>query len=96
MSPEMIAIIAVGVALAGLVLKGQHGLGKRVDEIRRDTGEVRKDIAGLDTRLRAVETGLAELRGRFDGMDGQLAFLRDYITGRNERTGEPVESGADE
>ncbi len=94
MSPEMIAIIAVGVALAGLVLKGQHGLGKRVDEIRRDTGELRKDIAGLDTPLRAVETGLAELRGRFDGMDGQLAFLRDYITGRNERAGEPVESGA--
>ena len=96
MSPEMITIIAVGVALAGLVLKGQHGLGKRVDEIRRDTGELRKDIAGLDTRLRAVETGLAELRGRFDGMDGQFAFLRDYITGRNERAGEPVESGADE
>lgn len=96
MSPEMITIIAVGVALAGLVLKGQHGLGKRVDEIRRDTGELRKDIAGLDTRLRAVETGLAELRERFDGMDGQLAFLRDYITGRNERTGEPVESGAGE
>ncbi len=96
MSPEMITIIAVGVALAGLVLKGQHGLGKRVDEIRKDTGELRKDIAGLDTRLRAVETGLAELRGRFDGMDGQLAFLRDYITGRNERAGVPVESGADE
>ena len=96
MSPEMITIIAVGVALAGLVLKGQHGLGKRVDEIRKDTGELRKDIAGLDTRLRAVETGLAELRGRFDGMDGQLAFLRDYITRRNERAGEPVESGADE
>ena len=96
MSPEMITIIAVGVALAGLVLRGQHGLGKRVEELRQNIDGLRKDIAGLDTRLRAVETGLAELRGRFDGMDGQLAFLRDYITGRNERAGEPVESGADE
>ena len=86
MSPEMIAIVAVGVALAGLMLRGQHGLDKRVDDLRND-------IAGLDTRLRAVEGGLAELRGRFDGMDSQLGFLRDYITGRNER---PGTEGADD
>lgn len=96
MSPEMITIIAVGVALAGLVLKGQHGLGIRVDELRQNIDGLRKDTAGLYTRLRAVEKGLAELRGRFNGMDGQLAFLRDHITGRNEPAGEPVESGADE
>ena len=42
------------------------------------------DIAGLDARLRSVETGLAELRG-------QMAMVRDYIMGRNLR-----EPGADE
>ncbi len=90
MSPEMIAILAVGVALAGLMLRGQHGLGKRVDELRGDldkrVGELRGDIAGLDARLRSVETGLAEVRG-------QLTMVRDYITGRNLREPEP---GADE
>ena len=49
MSPETIAILAVGVALAGLMLRGQYSLDKRVDELRRD-------IAGLDARLRSVET----------------------------------------
>ncbi len=104
MSAEMIAILAVGVALAGLVLRGQHGLGRRVDELREDLGALRADldrrvgelredlgtlrgdIAGLDARLRGVETGLAEVRG-------QLTMVRDYITGRNLREAEP---GAEE
>ena len=90
MSPEMIAILAVGVALAGLMLRGQHGLDRCVDELRKDldqrVGELRGDIAGLDARLRSVETGLAEVKG-------QLTMVRDYITGRNLR--EP-EAGADE
>ena len=101
MSPEMIAILAVGVALAGLMLRGQHGLGRRLDELRGDldkrvgelredldrrVGELRGDIAGLDARLRSVETGLAEVKG-------QLTMVRDYITGRNLREPEP---GADE
>ena len=84
MSPETIAILAVGVALAGLMLRGQHSLDRRVDELRRDLDKLRGDIAGLDARLRSVETGLAELRG-------QMAMVRDYIMGRNLR-----EPGADE
>ena len=81
MSPELIAIVAVGVALAGLMLRGQHSLDRRVDELR-------KDIAGLDTRLRTVETGLAEIKG-------QLTIVRDYIAGRN-LPPETAELGADE
>ena len=81
MSPEMIAIIATGVALAGLMLRGQHGLDKRVDELR-------KDIAGLDQRLRAVETGLAEVKG-------QLTIVRDYIRGRNAPSAEASEAPAE-
>ncbi|MYE02011.1 MAG: hypothetical protein F4Y03_12190 [Alphaproteobacteria bacterium] len=69
----MIAILAVGVALAGLMLRGQHSLDKRVDELRSD---LTLRIDGLDARLRSVETGLAEVKG-------QLAIVRDYITGRN-------------
>lgn len=86
MSPELIAILAVGVALAGLMLRGQHGLDKRVDELRRD---LTSRIDGLDARLRSVETGLAEVKG-------QLTIVRDYITGRNARGPEANEAGADE
>ena len=86
----MIAILAVGVALAGLMLRGHYGLSRRVDELRGDldkrVGELRGDIAGLGARLRSVETGLAEVTG-------QLTMVRDYITDRNLREAEP---GADE
>ncbi|MYE01227.1 MAG: hypothetical protein F4Y03_08090 [Alphaproteobacteria bacterium] len=56
--------------------------------LRADIRDLRRDLSArmdsLEARLRAVETGLAELRGRLDGMDSQLAFLRDYITRRND------------
>lgn len=73
MSPELIAILAVGVALAGLILNGLKGVNTRLD--------------GFDERLRAVETGLAEVKG-------QLTIVRDYISGRNERGRGPAEAGA--
>ena len=66
---EIIAVVVVGVALAGLIWNGQSSINAR--------------LAGLDDRLHGVETELAGLRGRFDGMDAQLAFLRDDITSRD-------------
>lgn len=75
MSPESIAILAVGVALAGLILQGQSGLGRRMDGLN-------KRMDGLDERLRAVEAGLAEIKG-------QLTIVRDYIAGRNMRPDDP-------
>ena len=84
MSPELVAILAVGALLAGLILQGQSSLGKRMDRLegRMDRLEGRMD--GLDKRLRAVEIGLAETRG-------QLAIIRDYITGRNTRQDDAAE-----
>jgi len=116
MTPEMIAILAVGVALAGLMLNGQRDSRRAADKNEAAIADLRRD-------LRAVEAGLAELRGRFDGIggrfdgiegrfdgiegrfggiegrfggiEGQLAFLRDYITGRNTRSGEPPAAPAE-
>ena len=68
-------------------------LRSNIRDLRREMHEMRRD---LDARLRAVETGLAELRGRFDGIDGQLAFLRDYITGENVRGQRSPAADADE
>jgi len=113
MTPEMIAILAVGVALAGLMLNGQRDsrraadkneaaivdlrreLNARMDKMDGRMDKIDTRLEGFDARLRAVEAGLAELRGRFDGIDGQLAFLRDYITGRNTRAGEPPATPAE-
>ena len=87
MSPEMIAIIAVGIALAGLMLRGHQSLDKRMDgfDKRMDGFEKRMDgfdkrMGGFDERLRAIETGQAELKGT---ILGKLDFIERYIIARN-------------
>lgn len=88
MSPEMIAILAVGVALAGLMFRGQQGLEKRIDGLEQR-------MNGFDERLRALETGQAELKGT---ILGKLDLIERYIIARNLRAGEPYPEpgGADE
>ena len=154
MSPEMIAIIAVGVALAGLMLRGQRGLDKRIDDFNDSLGKRIDDISdslgkridnvsdslgkridnvsdslgkridnvsdslgkridnvgdslgkridnlalrmdGFDERLRAIETGQAELRGL---VLGKLDFIERYIIARNLQASEasPEAGRADE
>ena len=128
MSPEIYAIIAVGLALAGLILRGQHGLGKRIDEVNGRIDNVNgriddvnsslgerinnvsstlseridnldsnlsKRMDGFDERLRAVETGQAELKGL---VLGKLDFIERYIIARNLQATEasPEPGGADE
>ncbi len=90
MSPEMIAILAVGVALAGLMLRGQHGLGKRVDELRGDLGKRVDELRGdLDKRVGELRGDLdkraGELRGDIAGFD---ARLRSVETGLAEVKGQ--------
>ena len=75
MSPGMIAILAVGVTLTELILNGLRGVNTRLDS--------------FDSRRRAVETGLAEVKG-------QLTIVRDYISGRNARGQGTADAGTDE
>ncbi len=63
------------------------GLDRRIDGLDRRIDGLDRRIDGLDDRLRAVEAGQAEIKG-------QLAFVRDYVLGRNlqapEATAEPA------
>ena len=56
MSPELIATLAVGVSLAGLILAGQRSLNARIDK--------------LEERVAALERGQAELRERMAKLEG--------------------------
>ena len=68
MSGEIIAIVAVGVALAGVILTGQRG--------------VRAEIAGLRGEIAEIRDGVAQLRERMAHLEGLLEGLREAITGR--------------
>ena len=83
MSGEMIAILGVGVALAGMILTSSRGLRQdmvrlesRLDErINRLESRLREDMKQLTERMARVEHSQAKLEGLLEG-------LREAITGR--------------
>ena len=56
MTPELIAILAVGAALAGLVLQGQRGLGARLDRLEAEMKEVRDRLSRLEAKMDFMES----------------------------------------
>ena len=90
MSGEIIAILAVGVALAGVILTATRGLRQdmarlesRLDEkINGLESRLDERINGLDSRFDAMEKQFGELRERMAHLEGLLEGLREAITGR--------------
>ena len=79
MTPEIIAIVTVGVALAGV---GAALAGVILTSIRG----VRQDMARLESRLDgkidALSAQLGELRERMAHLEGLMEGLREAIVGR--------------
>ena len=79
----LVALAAVGVALAGLILTGNRGLRQEVSQLRM---ELRQDIKQGEARLEGQINGLrgevTELRDRMSHLEGLLEGLREAITGR--------------
>ena len=76
MTPEFIAIIAVGITLAGLIFTMNARLERRVDrvELRIDRLEddMKQRFDSMDVRLRAMEQSQSHLAG-------EMATLREAI-----------------
>ena len=69
------AILAIGVALAGLILRQ----GLRLDARIEQTNE---RIERTNERIERVEQGQADLRERMAKLEGLLEGLREAIAGR--------------
>ena len=67
----LVAVLAVGVTLGGVILTGLNGIRREMGDLRREFSEFRRDI---ETRLSAVERQQAKLEGLLEG-------LREAITG---------------
>ena len=86
----LVAVLAIGAALAGLILTSNRGLRQdmtrmesRLDE-RIGALESRLDerINGLESRFDAMEKQFGDLRERMAHLEGLLEGLREAITGR--------------
>ena len=72
MSPELIGILTVGVAVIAVVFTALQRIDKRFERIeeRIDTLEERmnKRIDGVEVRIASLEKGQARLEGLLDGL----------------------------
>ena len=75
----LIAVIAVGAALGGLILTSSRGLRQEMTQmearLREDMTRLREDMTRLGERVARLEHGQAKLEGLLEG-------LREAITGR--------------
>ena len=87
MSGELIAIVAVGAALSGLILTSSRGLRQ---DMRQDMARLESRLDGkigglesrLDGKIGGLESQIGELRERMAHLEGLLEGLREAITGR--------------
>ena len=72
----LIAVVAVGVALAGLILTGQRAIRAELVEQRREMTTLRKEFG---ERFTTLEQHIADLRERMAHLEGLLDGLREAI-----------------
>ena len=84
----LIAVLAVGATLAGLMLSGQRAIRAELAAQRRDFNteqtELRRELVAqrqeFSERFTALEQQIAELRERMAHLKGLLDGLREAIT----------------
>jgi len=81
MTPELAAILGVGIALASLIWQGLRGVNGRIDRVE----------GALGSRIDRVDAELREIRDRLSRLEGKMDFLEGYIVRRNEHPGAPAE-----
>ena len=74
MTPELIAILAVGAAIVGVVLNARCAA-------RKDIGDLR---AELNAKIDGIRTEIGNLRERMARIEGLLEGLREAISGRRD------------
>ena len=92
MTPELIAIIAVGVAMAGLwlttlqiVLKRMDRLDDRMDRIENRMDRIESRMNRIEDRMDRLETRMGHLEQRQAKLEGLLDGLREALFERASR-----------
>ena len=67
----IVTILAVGVGLAGLVLKLHNDTNRRLDDTNKRTDDINKRIEEFYLRFVELEKGQARLEGFLAGMQGR-------------------------
>ena len=87
MSPELIAILGVGVALAALMFHILRRFEERLrQDIQRSEDRMRSDVRGSEDRMRSDARGSEErMDSRFSAQDGRMAAQATCLSDLGER-----------
>ena len=58
MTPEIIAIVTVGVALAGVILASVRGVRQDINELRGEVGTLRERMAHLEGLMEGLREAI--------------------------------------
>ena len=82
MSPELIGILTVGVALAALILNGQRTINERLARlengyrtINERLARLESDMTNLRERMARLESDVANMRERMARLEGSFAMF---------------------
>ena len=83
----LVAVLAIGASLAGVILTSNRGLRKDMrEDMKQGESRLREDMGKLESRLRDDIKQLADRMGRVEHsqakLEGLLEGLREAITGR--------------
>ena len=83
----LVAVLAIGATLAGVILTSNRGLRKDMrDDMKQGESRLREDMGKLESRLRDDIKQLGERVARMEHgqakLEGLLEGLREAITGR--------------
>ena len=71
----LIAVVAVGVGLAGLMLASWRG-------VRHEMRDMRQEIRDMRTHMGRIDSHIGELRERIGRVEGLLQGLREFFSRR--------------
>ena len=71
MSPELIATLAVGVALGGAMLATMRGLRSDMIDLRSEVRDVRSEMREVRSDVGDLRERMARLEGLFEGFTGR-------------------------
>ena len=82
----LVAVVAVGVGLAGLMLASWRGVRHEMrdmrDEMRHEMRDMRQEIRDMRNHMGRIDSHIGELRERVGHVEGLLKGLREIFVRR--------------
>ena len=75
----LVAVVAVGISLAGLMLASWRGMRHEMRDMRHEMRDMCQEIRDMRNHMGRIDSHIGELRERVGHVEGLLKGLRDFF-----------------